>query len=170
MKQCTKCLEIKPTSSFHKKATCRDGLFQWCISCHRLITKTRQKELRSNPEFVKKEAKKVAVWRNKNPEKAKLSWKKYLDNNRAKIYAIGTKYRLSKMRRTPIWLTETEHWMIEQAYELAVLRTKITGFSWHVDHIIPLQGRLVSGLHTPYNLQVIPGKDNQQKSNYFALT
>ena len=55
--------------------------------------------------------------------------------------------------------------MIRQAYELAQLRTKIFGFPWHVDHVLPLKGRLVSGLHTPINLQVIPGVDNLRKGN-----
>ena len=80
------------------------------------------------------------------------------------------KYYSSKNNRTPSWLGTEELWMIEQAYELAALRTKLFGFVWHVDHIIPLQGKLVSGLHTPYNLQVIPGRDNMSKSNRFTIS
>ena len=80
------------------------------------------------------------------------------------------KYVSSKNNRTPAWLTIDEHWMIEQAYELAALRTKLLGVAWQVDHVIPLQGKLVSGLHTPYNLQVIPAKYNQSKSNQFTVS
>jgi hypothetical protein len=50
------------------------------------------------------------------------------------------------------------------------LRTKMTGIEWHVDHIIPLQGKNVSGLHTPYNLQVIPASWNTAKGNKFEVS
>ena len=84
------------------------------------------------------------------------------------VYAkSGAKRKAAKLQRTPAWLTETDHWMIGQAYELAALRSKMTGFAWHVDHVVPLQGKTVSGLHTPYNLQVIPATVNISKSNTF---
>jgi hypothetical protein len=170
MKTCTKCLENKPKSAFHQKATCKDGLFQWCIQCHRVITKTRQAELRKNLDFIAKESKKVANWRKNNFEKYYANFQSYCAQNRAKLANRTARYRSKKLQRTPSWLTDTDKWMIEEAYDLAALRTRITGVVWHVDHIIPLQGELVSGLHTPYNLQVIVGKINQSKSNYFAVT
>ena len=80
---------------------------------------------------------------------------------------IGAKRKAAKLQRTPAWLTDNDHWMIGQAYELAALRSKMTGFVWHVDHVVPLQGKTVSGLHTPYNLQVIPAAVNISKSNKF---
>jgi hypothetical protein len=80
------------------------------------------------------------------------------------------KYNSAKNNRTPLWLGADELWMISQAYELAALRTKLFGFAWHVDHVIPLRGELVSGLHVPHNLQVIPAWDNKSKSNRFAVT
>jgi len=87
--------------------------------------------------------------------------------NPEKINAATVKRRLAKISRTPKWVTSEEHWLIEQAYELAQLRTKVFGFSWHVDHIIPLQGKHVSGLHVPTNLQVIPWRDNVSKANKY---
>ena len=109
----------------------------------------------------------IVAWSVKNPEKVKLYAKKTKSLNSGRTLAHTVKRRLAKINRTPKWLTTDDHWMIEQAYELAAQRTKMFGFAWHVDHILPLQGRLVSGFHTPYNLQVIPGVDNLRKSNKF---
>jgi hypothetical protein len=110
----------------------------------------------------------IVAWSAKNPEKVKLYASKTKANNKGKVNAHTVKRRLAKINRTPKWLTADDHWVIEQAYDLAALRTKLFGFAWHVDHIIPLQGKLVSGLHAPYNLQVIPGVENVRKSNKFG--
>jgi len=108
-------------------------------------------------------------WRLKNPnhigtKEAKI---RYKIENPGKVLADTVKRRSKKMLRTPAWLTKDDFWMIEQAYKLAVLRTQLFGFAWHVDHIIPLQGKLVSGLHVPTNLQVIPWRDNVAKANKY---
>ena len=104
-----------------------------------------------------------------DPEKVRIrsaTWKK---SNMGKVIANTTKRKKYVKLRTPGWLTKNEHWMMEQAYELALLRTKLFGFKWVVDHTIPLNGKNVSGLHTPYNLQVIPEKENLNKSNRFEV-
>ena len=71
--------------------------------------------------------------------------------------------------RTPKWLGIEELWLMKEAYKLAALRTKMFGFLWHVDHVIPLRGENVSGLHVPTNLQVIPAVENIRKKNSFVV-
>ena len=104
-----------------------------------------------------------------NPEKVRArsaAWKK---SNMGKVIANTTKRKKYIRLRTPNWLTKNDHWIMEQAYDLALLRTKMFGFKWVVDHVIPLNGKNVSGLHTPYNLQVIPEIENLNKSNRFEV-
>lgn len=89
----------------------------------------------------------------------------YQKKNADKVRSWAMHYHASKLQRTPKWLTEDDHWMIEQAYDIAVKRTKATGVMFHVDHIVPLQGASVSGLHVPWNLQVITEIENKRKGN-----
>lgn len=89
----------------------------------------------------------------------------YQKENAGKVRHWAMKRHAAKMQRTPVWLTEDDFWVIEQAYELAVMRTVATGVKHQVDHIYPLQGRTVSGLHVPLNLRVITEFENKQKGN-----
>ena len=104
-------------------------------------------------------------YKKKNSEKCKILTKIWKLNNKDKVNSANGKRRANLKNAVPKWLTEDELWMIEQAYEIANLRSKVFGFKWHVDHVIPLQGKDVCGLHTPYNLQVIPWRDNLKKRN-----
>jgi hypothetical protein len=105
------------------------------------------------------------LYAQQNPGKRNLARKKWMTANLGEDKASKAKNRAARLKRIPSWLTEDDKWMIAQAYELAALRTKLLGFSWHVDHIIPLNGKNVSGLHVPKNLQVIPAIDNLRKGN-----
>jgi len=106
-----------------------------------------------------------AAWNERNPDKVLIHRQTAKGKYKAQKNA-DTAIRRSSMRmRTPKWLSQDDLWMIEQAYELAQFRAKIFGFAWHVDHIVPLQGKTVSGLHVPWNIQVIPGVLNVKKGN-----
>lgn len=89
----------------------------------------------------------------------------YQKQNAHKVRYWAMKRHTAKLQRTPQWLSDDDHWMIEQAYELAALRTQMLGIPYQVDHIIPLQGKNVSGLNVPWNLQVIPAVENRRKGN-----
>lgn len=59
--------------------------------------------------------------------------------------------------------------VFNEAHSLRKLRNQSTGIEWHVDHIIPLKGKEVSGLHIWSNLQVIPKIINLKKGNKLAF-
>lgn len=111
----------------------------------------------------------IALWSLRNPEKVKAYAKKTKALNSGNINALTVKRRLAKLHRTPKWAGPEEQWLIKQAYQLAALRTKMFGFAWHVDHIVPLCGKIVSGLHVPANLRVIPAVENMSKLNKFEV-
>lgn len=92
----------------------------------------------------------------------------YYKNNSTKFMSWQRIRKLAKTNRTPSWLTKSQKRQIQIEHELAAWCTKVTGIKYHVDHIVPLQGKTVSGLHVPWNLQVIPAKDNLIKSNKFS--
>lgn len=66
---------------------------------------------------------------------------------------------------TPKWLTKEHKQQIADTYELMRDCRAVTGEDYHVDHIVPLKGENVCGLHIPWNLQVLPGYVNVFKSN-----
>jgi hypothetical protein len=99
------------------------------------------------------------------PEARRAARKKWVLLNPGKDTAAKALNSLARKKRVPGWLTPDDLWMISQAYELATLRTTAFGFKWHVDHKLPLNGKTVSGLHVPLNLQVLPWIDNLRKGN-----
>ena len=120
----------------------------------------------------------------KTKEKRLATNDKYRKNNRAKISEINKNWRLkntslinaknrtrrsSKNNRTPLWLTDIDHERIQNEYKLAYILSKVTGQKWEVDHVIPLQGEFVSGLHVPSNLRAISAYENRSKHNKYDL-
>ena len=103
-------------------------------------------------------------WIAKNPEKKAASNRAYKEKYRFKVNANQAKYRATKLKRTVSWANKK---LIQQIYKQARALTEETGEPYHVDHIIPLQGELVSGLHVETNLQIMPARDNVRKSNKF---
>lgn len=93
--------------------------------------------------------------------KMSLRWRR---SNPDVLAAARVRRRADETKATPSWAVP---FFIREAYALANLRTKMFGFAWHVDHIVPLRSKLVCGLHTEANLQVIPGAINMAKSNSF---
>ena len=104
-----------------------------------------------------------------NKEHVAQYGKKYRAKNKELCNYLCQRRKIDKMHRTPAWLTEDDKWMMEQAYEIAALRTEMLGVEFHVDHVIPLRGRSVSGLHVPTNLRVVTWLENQRKTNKFEV-
>ena len=113
------------------------------------------------------------AWYEDNKEKRRLIYrasnKAWAEANKDKLNAKHAKRRAAKLNRTPSWLTKEDLGKIESIYKEAQKLREETGEEWHVDHIIPLQGENISGLHVPDNLQVIRAKENTSKQNRYEI-
>lgn len=105
------------------------------------------------------------AWKAKNKKTVASNWQK---RNKGSVNANTRKRQSSLLNRTPAWLTEFDILKMKCLYQLAAMRTRESGESWHVDHILPLQGKKISGLHVPSNLTVIKGSENVRKSNKYV--
>jgi hypothetical protein len=127
--------------------------------------KVKQHNNTQHERFAKKLAERAQYYYHLDIEKSRAKLRTYQKANLHVFAKAKAKRKAALLHRTPAWLPEDDNWLIEQAYELAAIRTKLFGFAWHVDHVLPLQGKHVSGFHVPMNLQVIPGTENIRKGN-----
>jgi hypothetical protein len=103
------------------------------------------------------------IWRNFNNKNYEYVKNSRLKNPSYYLFA-NAKRHASKMQRTPSWLN-AGHWLeIECIYKYCSSLRRI-GLNYEVDHIVPLQSKVVSGMHVPWNLQVITGAENSAKGN-----
>jgi 5-methylcytosine-specific restriction endonuclease McrA len=95
--------------------------------------------------------------------------KKYKDRTpeqKGKWLAYMTARQTRIKKATPSWADKES---IKQFYINAQKLTKETGVPHEVDHIIPIKGKLVSGLHVPENLQILTAEENQRKNAKFVV-
>lgn len=167
MKSCSSCKVLKITSEFHVDKGKSDGLASSCKQCQKERLKQRYEMNRE--EYVLKNKKWRSVngarqkqidkeWADKNKDKIATNQRRYKEKNRDKVRARWKARRKRVRQATPSWVNL-------QQIELIYLNCP-EGF--HVDHIIPIQGKNVSGLHVPWNLQYLPAKINLKKSNKFS--
>ena len=99
-------------------------------------------------------------WRKRNPDYVQ---KHYATRNKDALCAGKAKYRAARRQACPPWLNKE---MLNQIHEIYRLRRQIseaTGIVHEVDHIVPLQGGTVCGLHVPWNLRVITKEKNNRR-------
>lgn len=173
VKSCTKCGEVKSLTDYYAHKPSSDGRQSWCKQCHcglsrQMYIANPQRKQATNAAWDKANREKRAAisraWRANNPEAAAATTRAYEAANPEKGYARCGTRRATKRNATPVW---ANRFFIQEAYHLAKMRTKHTGFVWHVDHAIPLKSKMVCGLHCEANLSVIPGWLNMSKGNRF---
>ena len=103
-------------------------------------------------------------WGNNNPERVRNSRKKWIAKNPGKRASDVRSRQLAKSRAEPAWLSKEQKNQIAEYYKEAARLTKNKGVPHEVDHIVPIRGKVVCGLHVPWNLQVLTSTENRRKS------
>lgn len=150
MKICICCNEYKETSNFYKTK----GKNNRCKVC--CLNYQKDYYIRNKNKILEQSSIKTKSYENKT--KKKEYNKIYHKSNLGKFAAKTNKYRAAKLQATPKWLTKKQ---LKQMEDMYINCPK----GYQVDHIIPLQGINVCGLHVPWNLQYLTVSDNIKKRN-----
>ena len=189
MKRCSKCKIEKELTEFGKRKRNPNGLRYQCKVCESDYQKVyyeangderreyintyyyenkedllakRKADRKANPEKYSEFGRLDSIKRAK--EKA-ANTKRWREENPDKHSAYFAAYRTGKEQATPDWLTEDDYQKIKIIYNYRDWLIKTLGEPHEVDHILPLKGRTVCGLHVPWNLQILEASENRKKSN-----
>lgn len=160
-KFCHKCSTLKDIGSFAKNKARKDGLATQCKDC---MNAWHRQHYRDNKEET---IRRTSLYLRNNKHVAQESKRKWRSSNKDKIYTYNAERRL-KRKNAGVTLTEEQRQQIQDMYWLAKDISTVTGEPYEVDHIVPIGGKNVCGLHVPWNLQILPKDLNIKKSNKFA--
>lgn len=160
----------QPLEEFNKNNQQKTGLHPQCKSCRSQQYFDNPDEIRAralqnyvdNPERVRAN---VAKWAKTNPKRKRaieIDWRHSHPGEVNNWLAIR---RASKLQATPSWLSKEQRAEMKDFYVVASMMSGLCPEPMHVDHIRPLRGKNVCGLHVPWNLQIIPKSVNIKKSN-----
>lgn len=180
MKICTKCKQIKPYEAFSKLTKAKDGHQYQCKVCKLELQKNNpnrknvtKKYRDSNKEVcnarsIESQHKKLDHYRKKQSEWQKQN-RDRVNKNRRIAYAKNAAKEIEKVRRRTARIKGNQLEVEFQAEVDGIYMFCSLFKGFEVDHIIPLNGKLVSGLHVPSNLQVLPITENRSKGNKYEV-
>lgn len=196
-KLCTKCGETKPVECFAKRTGVASGLQSKCRDCGRKYKQAnREKILEQGRIYREANKEQIALgikrWEEKNRDRVRAKWRRWEALNkdrrremrRAAIqanpvahwakrssYINKNKEKFAKVFRFHAAMRRkmVRSQRISSAYKDEIGRIyKERPEGLHVDHIVPVKGRNVCGLHVPWNLQYLRPEENRRKGNRYA--
>lgn len=162
-RRCVECL-LSDASQWKKdnraKATATSKT--WCEANREKVRGIKKAWNAANPEGQKVRSRN---WYLANKARADKQHAEWASRNPASVAAAAARYRAAELQRTPAWADLSA---IKVVYQDAA-EYREAGLEVDVDHIIPLQGEFVSGLHVPENLRVCLSSVNRSKSNTYQV-
>ena len=163
MKICSKCQKQKPFDAFYKAKNTKSGYQANCKDCAKAYTQAWISNL-DKKEYYKENHQKYKDVHKQYRENNKEAWQKYYKNwqseNLDLCAAIRAKSRAARNKATPTWFEKEK---------VSLVYKKAQEYGFEVDHVIPLQGKTVCGLHCWANLQLLDKSINSSKSNRFDI-
>jgi hypothetical protein len=108
-------------------------------------------------------------WNAANPERKRQMDLEFAEKNKALVTSYKAKRRATLRQAMPSWLTQDQILQIRAIYAEAKRLSDETGIPHDVDHIVPLVGKIVSGLHVPWNLRAIPKIENNRRPRIYQI-
>jgi len=146
MKICKKCNIEKSLEMFSKESRSKDKRRSRCKECL---------------------SKEYSIWQSHNRYKCNNNQKKYRKTIKGKV-SKNMNNAKRRARQEVNNLTELQKRQIKEIYKKCTEYREL-GFDFHVDHIVPLLNKNVSGLHVPWNLQITTAKYNLTKKDSIPL-
>lgn len=161
-KVCTKCQVNLSTTEFNRNSATKDNLQCRCRECQSKLNSEWKKNNKERRYELNRK------WVAKNRGAVRRISQVYYEKHREDELARSAQKRVKRNLSRPSSLTAEQEQQIKDFYWLAKDLTAVSGETYHVDHIVPLQGKNVCGLHVPWNLQVLPADINLSKGNRYA--
>jgi hypothetical protein len=176
MKKCSLCKEEKSLDNFRQRFRYNKySPYSQCKACESKVqVKRHQERFKADKDFREKSLKRLSDWGKENKarrlkadaDRRREKYQKDL-SYRASAMSTAASYRSQKLKAEPPWLSQQDKLRTKNIYETAAKISRVTGKPHDVDHVVPLQGENICGLHVWWNLAIIPASMNRSKSNAY---